>query len=255
MMMDSESADRHSGLSCGKANQRSLRRRNRPVPSTHPILASEYCQHPVTRLCRKYVIITTTSPAKGDPVSQRLSAASFTSRVHSRTRLRRRACWDTGGPSMTNSKGIGIAVGFSLRLVRISVPYYPPAIVTLQPPRVLPRCPGVPPTAADLGPPQRRPGQPSARLRQVRMRHGVRERHRHLAHGLRGDRPRRRSGARPRRCRTPSHATAGETLQLAGRYAGLALAAAAQILDPVEMSQLGEEIGILDAKPACRIRK
>ena len=133
MMMDSESADRHSGLSCGKANQRSLRRRNRPVPSTHPILASEYCQYPVTRLCRKYVIITTTSPAKGDPVSQRLSAASFTSRVHSRTRLRRRACWDTGGPSMTNSKGIGIAVGFSLRLVRISVPYYPPAIVSFNP--------------------------------------------------------------------------------------------------------------------------
>ena len=34
---------------------------------------------------------------------------------------------------MTNSKGIGIAVGFSLRLVRISVPYYPPAIVSFNP--------------------------------------------------------------------------------------------------------------------------
>ena len=66
-------------------------------------------------------------------MSQRLSAASFTSRVHSRTRLRRRACWDTGGPSMTNSKGIGIPVGFSLRLVRVSVPYYPPAIVSFNP--------------------------------------------------------------------------------------------------------------------------
>ena len=78
------------------------------------------------------------------------------------------------------------------------------------------------------------------------MRHGVRERHRHLAHGLRGDRQRRRSGAR-RAAAARGDATAGETLQLAGRYAGLALAAAAQILDPVEMSQLGEEIGILDA--------
>ena len=84
------------------------------------------------------------------------------------------------------------------------------------------------------------------------MRHGVRERHRHLAHGLRGDRPRRRSGAR-RAAAARGDATAGETLQLAGRYAGLALAAAAQIVDPVEMSQLGEEIGILDAA-ACRIR-
>ena len=65
-------------------------------------------------------------------------------------------------------------------------------------------------------------------------------------------RPRRRSGAR-RAAAARRDATAGETLQLAGRYAGLALAAAAQILDPVEMSQLGEEIGILDAD-ACRIR-
>ena len=74
----------------GKANQKPLRRPNRPSPSTHPRLASVCCPHPVARL-----------------------------------RFRRRACWDTGGPSMTNSKGIGIAVGFSLRLLQVSVPCYP----------------------------------------------------------------------------------------------------------------------------------
>ena len=74
-----------------------------------------------------------TSPTTGGSVSQRLSATFCTSCVHSLTRLRRRVCWDTGGPSMTNSKGIGISVGFSLRLLQVSVPCYPPAPMSFNP--------------------------------------------------------------------------------------------------------------------------
>ena len=66
-------------------------------------------------------------------MSQRLSATLCTSCFHSLTRLPRRVCWDTGGPSMTNSKGIGISVRFSLRLLEVSVPCYPPAPMSFNP--------------------------------------------------------------------------------------------------------------------------
>ena len=74
-----------------------------------------------------------TSPTTGGSVSQRLSATLCTSCFHSLTRLPRRVCWDTGGPSMTNSKGIGISVRFSLRLLEVSVPCYPPAPMSFNP--------------------------------------------------------------------------------------------------------------------------
>ena len=153
---------------------------------------------------------------------------------------------------MTNSKGIGIAVGFSLRLVRVSVPYYPPAIVSFNPQVV---CPGVPvcspplPISGRLSVDWVSPQctcDKSGCVMAYASGIGI------LRTAYEAIRPRRRSGAR-RAAAARGDATAGETLQLAGRYAGLALAAAAQILDPVEMSQLGEEIGILDAA-ACRIR-
>ena len=51
-------------------------------------------------------------------------------------------------------------------------------------------------TAAELGHLSVDWDGPLLHLRQARLRHGVRERHRHLAHGLRGHRPRRRPGAR-----------------------------------------------------------
>ena len=64
---------------------------------------------------------TMASPAKGCSVPQLGLATFCTSCVHSCTRLLRRACWDTGVPSTTNSIGNGISGHASLCRPQVAV--------------------------------------------------------------------------------------------------------------------------------------